>query len=105
MSGWSLVDKARGRGAHRSGLLMTIAIEIAGALAILVAFASVQRRALAATSPTCLLLNLAGGIATAAAAYLERQWGFLILQSVWAVVAAGSLAALRSPRGRRRRDA
>jgi uncharacterized integral membrane protein len=72
---------------------MAITIQIAGALAIIVAFASVQRRALTVTSPTYLLLNLAGGVATAAAAYLEEQWGFLVLQSVWALVAALSLAA------------
>ena len=67
---------------------MAIAVQVAGALAILAAFALVQRRALSTTSPTYLLVNVAGGVATAAAAYVEEQWGFVILQSVRALVAA-----------------
>jgi hypothetical protein len=34
----------------------------------------------------------------AAVAYVEEQWGFVMLQSVWALVAAWGLAALaRTP--------
>jgi hypothetical protein len=46
-------------------------VQVAGALAILAAFALVQRRTLSTTSPSYLLLNLAGGASTAAAAYVE----------------------------------
>jgi hypothetical protein len=77
---------------------MAIAVQVAGALAVLAAFASVQRRALTVTSPTYLLLNLAGGVATAAAAYVEEQWGFLVLQSVWALVAVWGLVRRASKR-------
>ena len=79
---------------------MAVTVQIVGALAILGAFALVQRKGLTTTSPTYLLLNLAGGAATAATAYVEEQWGFLILQSVWAFVAAWGLAALARARMR-----
>jgi hypothetical protein len=72
---------------------MAIAVQVAGALAILTAFALVQRRVLSTRSRAYLLLNLAGGAVTAAAAYVEEQWGFVMLQSVWALVAAWGLAA------------
>ena len=72
---------------------MAIAVQVAGALAILAAFVLVQRARLSTTSVPYLLLNLAGGVATAAAAYAEAQWGFMVLQSVWALVAALGLAA------------
>lgn len=77
-----------------------IAVQVAGALAILAAFALVQRGAVETTSPSYLLLNLAGGVATAAAAFVEEQWGFVILQSVWALVAAWGLAARVRARSR-----
>ena len=43
-----------------------------------------------------LWLNLLGAAALAASAGYERQWGFLLLNSVWsAVAAAGIVARLR----------
>jgi hypothetical protein len=71
---------------------VAIAIQAAGALAILAAFALVQRNILSPHSHAYLLLNLAGGCATAATAFVEKQWGFTVLQSVWAIVAAWALA-------------
>jgi hypothetical protein len=73
---------------------MAIAVQVAGALAILGAFALVQRHRLSTRSVTYLLLNLAGGIATAVVAYADEQWGFVLLQSVWALAAAWGLASL-----------
>jgi hypothetical protein len=40
-----------------------------------------------------LALNLAGSLILAVLAWAERQWGFLLLESVWAIV---SLWGLRS---------
>jgi hypothetical protein len=77
---------------------MAIAVQAAGAFAILAAFALVQRSILSTHSRAYLLLNLAGGVATAAAAYVEKQWGFTLLQSVWALAAAVGLGV-----GRRKR--
>jgi hypothetical protein len=75
--------------------LTAIAIQVGGALAILAAFALVQRGALSTRSVAYLLLNLAGGIATAITAYVDEQLGFLVLQSVWALVAAWGLLQRR----------
>jgi hypothetical protein len=72
--------------------MMTIAVQAAGALAILTAFALVQRNILSTYSRAYLLLSLGGGSATAATAFVEKQWGFTVLQCVWALVAVWGLA-------------
>jgi hypothetical protein len=36
-------------------------------------------------------LNLIGASILAFEAYIEEQWGFLLLEAVWAVIAAWSL--------------
>lgn len=66
-------------------------IQIAGALAILVAFALAQFHVLDQHSYRYLLLNLVGAAVLAVAAYLERQWGFLLLETVWAAVSTWAL--------------
>jgi hypothetical protein len=68
------------------------AVQVAGALAILAAFVLVQRGRLSTRSLAYLLLNLTGGIVLAVDAYVEGQWGFVLLQTAWALVAAYGLA-------------
>jgi hypothetical protein len=68
-------------------------IQIAGALAILVAFAFAQFGRLDQRSYSYLVLNLVGSVVLAVLAYLERQWGFLLLEGVWALVSAWGLRA------------
>jgi hypothetical protein len=46
-----------------------------------------------------LVLNLVGSAVLAADAWWGRQWGFVLLEGVWAAVSLGGLAALRSARG------
>ena len=48
-------------------------------------------------SRTYLVLNLAGSLVLAYLAWDERQWGFLLLETVWAIVSAWSL--IRVSRG------
>jgi hypothetical protein len=67
-------------------------VQIAGALAILVAYVLGQRSVLDPHSLTYLLLNLVGAGVLTVDAYLEEQWGFFLLESVWTVVTAWSLA-------------
>ncbi|MGH3023141.1 MAG: CBU_0592 family membrane protein [Gaiellaceae bacterium] len=67
-------------------------VQIAGALMVLAAFALAQVGVLGQRSLTFLLLNLVGATALAVEAYLETQWGFLLLEAAWAVVAAWGLA-------------
>ena len=66
-------------------------MQIAGALLILVAFAGVQFGRVDPLSPTYLWLNLVGSVILAVLAYVESQWGFLLLETVWAAVSAYSL--------------
>jgi hypothetical protein len=68
-------------------------VQIVGAVLILVAFTAAQLGAMDPHSRSYLVLNLFGSLILAVLAWRERQWGFLLLESVWAVV---SLWGLRS---------
>jgi hypothetical protein len=70
------------------------AIQIAGAVAILAAFAGAQAGKLRMRSWTYLLLNFGGAAALASSAGIEHEWGFLLLNSVWSAVAAVGLVRL-----------
>jgi hypothetical protein len=72
-----------------------LAVQIAGALAILAAFVLIQRGVLSTRSLGYILLNLAGGVVLAVDAYVEEQWGFVLLQTAWALVAAYGLYTTR----------
>jgi hypothetical protein len=79
---------------------MSQAVQIVGAVLILAAFALAQLRLLPHGSYRYLLLNLLGAGALAGDAFVERQWGFFALNSVWAAVSTASLAArLRAAAG------
>ncbi len=75
-------------------------VQIVGALLILAAFAAVQFERMQPDSRVYLALNLVGSAILAVLAYAEHQWGFLLLEGVWAVVSAWGLArALQEPVG------
>jgi hypothetical protein len=74
------------------------AIQIVGALLILTAFTAVQLDRMRPDSQLYLTLNLIGSAILAVLALLASQWGFVLLEGVWAIVSAWSLvAALRPP--------
>ena len=66
-------------------------IQIVGALLILAAFAAVQFERMRPDSRLYLALNLVGSAILAVLAWVESQWGFLLLEGVWAVVSAWGL--------------
>ena len=66
-------------------------VQVLGSLLILTAFVGAQRGWLATVSRTYLWLNLIGASVLTVLAAHERQFGFLLLEFCWAVVAAQSL--------------
>ena len=70
---------------------MAQVVQVAGALMILAGFAGLQLGKISAISRTYLVLNLVGSVVLAVLAWHEEQWGFLLLEFVWAIVSAWSL--------------
>jgi hypothetical protein len=72
-------------------------VQIVGALLILAAFAAVQFERMRPDSRLYLALNLLGSAILGVLAVAASQWGFVLLEGVWAIVSAWSLVgALRS---------
>jgi hypothetical protein len=77
------------------------AISLFGSLLILSAFIAAQLRRMHTSDQAYIVLNLIGSGLLAAVAIVERQWGFLLLEGVWALVSGWSLVLLlrgKSPR-------
>lgn len=65
--------------------------QLVGAVLILVAFIAGQRNVMSPHSVIYLTLNLAGSVVLTGVALHGRDWGFLMLEIVWAVVSAWGL--------------
>ena len=70
-------------------------VQIAGALAILLAYGLAQLGRLDQRSTSYLTLNLVGSAVLTVLAWHERQWGFFLLEGVWAIVSAYGFYARR----------
>ena len=66
-------------------------LQITGAVLILAAFIGAQTNRLAPSSRRYLTLNLAGSALLAVLAALDADFGFLLLEGVWAAVSAWGL--------------
>ena len=75
-------------------------IQIAGALLILAAFTAAQAGRVDPHSREYLALNLAGSSVLAYDALHGQEWGFLLLELVWALVSGWSLARQIRPAAR-----
>jgi hypothetical protein len=72
-------------------------VQIVGAVLILVAFGAVQFDRMRVDSRLYLALNLVGSAILAFVAVIASQWGFVLLEAVWAAVSGwGLVTALRS---------
>jgi hypothetical protein len=67
------------------------AVQVAGALLILLAYTAAQFDLLNQHSRVYLALNLVGSAVLAVLAWHEKQWGFLLLEGVWAIVSLWGL--------------
>jgi hypothetical protein len=66
-------------------------IQVCGSLLVLAAFALTQRGVLDQKSRPYLVMNVVGAAILALQGLLLRQWGFLLLEGVWALVSLLSL--------------
>ncbi|HEY3503637.1 MAG TPA: hypothetical protein VGN37_12735 [Actinocatenispora sp.] len=74
-------------------------LQIVGAVLVLVGFFGTQIGAVDAKSLAYLVVNALGSGVLAVLALLGREWGFLLLEGVWCVVAVVSLVGVLA-RGR-----
>jgi hypothetical protein len=71
-------------------------VSVLGALMILLAYAANQFRFIGPSNLSYALLNFVGSLVLAVIAVIEVQWGFILLEVVWALVSLwGIITILR----------
>lgn len=75
-------------------------VQIVGALLVLFGFVLAQLDLLDQRSYAYLIPNAVGSAAMTVTAVITREWGFVLLEGVWALVSAAGIAGrLRTPSG------
>jgi hypothetical protein len=69
-------------------------LSLIGSLMILTAFGATQFNRMTSSSMPYLLLNFVGSLILTIVAVVEQQWGFLLLEAVWALVSLWSILRL-----------
>lgn len=70
---------------------MEQAVQIAGAILVLLGYVLSQTGRVDSSARSYLLINFVGSFLLALVAALGRQWGFLLLNGVWAVISVVNL--------------
>ncbi len=71
-------------------------VSVLGALAILAAYAANQFGLIGPSNLSYSAMNFVGSAVLAVIAVVEVQWGFILLEGVWAIVSLwGMIAVLR----------
>ena len=73
-----------------------IVIQLIGAALNMGAFALLHFEIAPSSAFRYLVPNLVGSTILVASAYVDRQWGFLLLETAWVVVLTHALVARRS---------
>jgi hypothetical protein len=72
-------------------------VQVIGALMILIAYGAAQAGRWSTDALVYLWLNLVGSVILSVLAATSENWGFLLLEGVWAIVTAASLIKRRRP--------
>jgi hypothetical protein len=74
---------------------MEQAVAVLGAILILGAYVAHQSGRLDRTQPAYHWMNLIGSVILTIVAFRARQWGFVLLEGVWAIVSVPPLLRRR----------
>jgi hypothetical protein len=68
-------------------------LQVMGAILILAGFALAQAGKVSVDSRSYLVANFVGSALLGVLAFLDRDWGFVLLESAWAMVSLWSLVS------------
>jgi hypothetical protein len=70
---------------------MSLLVQLAGSALVLISFIGGQTGRLPSSSRAYLSLNAIGSLALLTSALIERQWGFMVLETSWFAVSTYNL--------------